>query len=57
LRSTAAKLQADLAHADTAILTVTDGLIARDSTRVNSGQTAFAEAILAADSDAGAGGA
>jgi hypothetical protein len=44
----------DLAQADTALLAITDGLVSGDASKVSAGESAYATAITAADSDLGA---
>ena len=54
LTSKDARLQANLARADTALLVITDALLGGDSARADSGRSSYATAILAADTDVSA---
>jgi hypothetical protein len=50
----ARRVMADLAQADTALLAITDALLRGDSAKADAGETAYASATAAADSDLGA---
>jgi len=52
LTTKAAKLQTDLAAADTALLAITDALLHGDSAKAGAGRSAYTLAISAADDDA-----